>query len=121
MERREFTVPAEDEGQRLDKFLVSVLEGQSRSQVQKLIDEGCAALHRGSSTPAVRANLPVRDGDIVVVSLPAVLDDPRALAVARAADLVVVSIERGRTAHEDARRTVELVGRARVAGCVLVG
>ena len=40
MTPQEFIVPAEFEGQRLDKFLVSVLEGQSRSQVQRLIDEG---------------------------------------------------------------------------------
>ena len=37
MESTELTVPAEYDGQRLDRFLVSLLEGQSRSQIQKLI------------------------------------------------------------------------------------
>ena len=62
----EFTVPADFEGQRLDKFLVSVLEGRSRSQVQKLIDEGRVTLDRKSP----KANLALRDGDRVVVDVP---------------------------------------------------
>lgn len=62
-----FTVPAEYEGQRLDRFLVSVLEGLSRSQVQKLIEDGRVSLDR--KTP--KANLAMREGDRVVVDLPA--------------------------------------------------
>ena len=62
----EFTVPADFEGQRLDKFLVSVLEGRSRSQVQKLIDEGRVTLDRKPP----KANLALRDGDRVVVDVP---------------------------------------------------
>jgi 23S rRNA pseudouridine1911/1915/1917 synthase len=68
--QHEFIVPADYEGQRLDKFLVSVLEGQSRTQVQRLIDDGHTGVRRGQSSPAARANLAVRNGDIVVVSLP---------------------------------------------------
>ena len=67
MERLEFTVGPEYDGQRLDKFLVSVLEGQSRSQVQKLIEDGHVTLDR--KTP--KANLAMRDGDRVVVDVPA--------------------------------------------------
>jgi len=61
-----FTVPPEFEGQRLDKFLVSVLEGHSRSQVQKLIDEGHVRVGRKAAKP----NLAMRDGDEVQVELP---------------------------------------------------
>jgi 23S rRNA pseudouridine1911/1915/1917 synthase len=61
----EFSVPADYEGQRLDKFLVSVLEGQSRSQIQKLIEEGGVRLDR--KTP--KANLALREGDRVIVEL----------------------------------------------------
>lgn len=57
----------------------------------------------------------------IVASVPPVLDDPHALAVARAADLVLVSVERGKTRSVDARRTIDLVGRDRVAGCLLLG
>ena len=67
MPTHEFTVPAEYEGQRLDKFLVSVLDGQSRSQVQKLIEDGRVQLDR--KTP--KANLAMRQGDRIVVELPA--------------------------------------------------
>jgi 23S rRNA pseudouridine1911/1915/1917 synthase len=62
----EFTVSAEFEGERLDKFLVSVLEGQSRSHVQRLIDEGRVTLDRKSP----KANLALRAGDRVAVDVP---------------------------------------------------
>jgi 23S rRNA pseudouridine1911/1915/1917 synthase len=61
-----FIVPADYEGQRLDKFLVSVLEGQSRSQVQKLIEDGRVTLER----KAPKANVAMREGERVVVDLP---------------------------------------------------
>ena len=35
-----FTVPDDSDGVRLDRFLVSVLADQSRSQIQRLIKEG---------------------------------------------------------------------------------
>ncbi len=63
----EFTVPGDYEGQRLDKFLVSVLEGQSRSQVQKLIDDGRVVVDRKTA----KANLAMREGDRVTVDVPA--------------------------------------------------
>ena len=59
-------MPEDEEGQRLDKFLVSVLEGQSRSQVQKLIEDGHVLLDR----KAPKANLAMRGGDRIVVELP---------------------------------------------------
>ena len=70
----EFTVPSEFDGQRLDRFLVSVLESYSRSQIQKLIADGLIAVHRRGSAGAVapRANLTMRDGDAVTVEPPEV-------------------------------------------------
>jgi len=56
----------------------------------------------------------------IILSIPSVVREPLGLAVARAADSVVVAVELGRTRLADARRTVELVGRERVAGCLLV-
>jgi 23S rRNA pseudouridine1911/1915/1917 synthase len=61
----EFTVGPEFEGQRLDRFLVSVLEGYSRSQVQKLIDDGHVRVDRKSA----KSNLAMREGDRVGVEL----------------------------------------------------
>jgi 23S rRNA pseudouridine1911/1915/1917 synthase len=66
MRVQEFIVPAEYTGQRLDKFLVSVLDAHSRSQVQRLIEDGRVRLDR--KTP--KANLAMREGDRVVVELP---------------------------------------------------
>jgi 23S rRNA pseudouridine1911/1915/1917 synthase len=66
VEPLEFSVTPDAEGQRLDRFLVSVLEELSRSQIQKLIADG----HVHVSTRDARANLAVRAGDRVVVNLP---------------------------------------------------
>jgi len=40
MERLEVQVPPDAAGERLDRFLVNVLGGQSRSQIQRLVREG---------------------------------------------------------------------------------
>ena len=61
----EFPVTPEAEGQRLDRFLVTVLAGHSRSQVQKLIADG----HVTVPSRDARANLTVRAGDRVLVQL----------------------------------------------------
>jgi len=62
----EFIVPAEYDGQRLDRFLVSVLEQHSRSQIQKLIADGQVTLPRREA----RANLSVHEGDRITVTIP---------------------------------------------------
>ena len=67
----ELAVAADSDGQRLDRYLVSVLADYSRSQIQKLIADGHVSVRR---TPArrveARANLQVREGDQVVVDAP---------------------------------------------------
>jgi 23S rRNA pseudouridine1911/1915/1917 synthase len=78
----EFTVPPEFEGQRLDRFLVSVLADHSRSQIQRLITDGRITLgepravdgRRGgpSGPPAVaKANRAMHEGETVRVDIPA--------------------------------------------------
>ena len=62
----EFTVPADFNGQRLDRFLVSVLASHSRSQVQRLIADGHVTIDRREARP----NLPMREGERVTVDLP---------------------------------------------------
>jgi 23S rRNA pseudouridine1911/1915/1917 synthase len=74
-----YEVPPEFDGQRLDRFLVSVLEGYSRSQIQKLIAEGqvTVRLKADATTPAAtarkasKANALVREGEQVRVTIPA--------------------------------------------------
>jgi 23S rRNA pseudouridine1911/1915/1917 synthase len=65
--QQEFSVAAESDGQRLDRFLVSVLGDHSRSQIQKLIADG----HVRVGARDARPNLPVRAGERIVVDLPA--------------------------------------------------
>jgi 23S rRNA pseudouridine1911/1915/1917 synthase len=71
-----FDVPPEFDGQRLDRFLVSVLAEHSRSQIQKLIVDGHVMLagegrRGGPSGPPAKPNLLVHEGDLVTVDVPA--------------------------------------------------
>ena len=100
----EFTVTAESAGQRLDRFLVSVLADHSRSQIQKLIADGRVRV----GAREVRPNLPVHAGDRVVVDLP----DPAPASVQpeaspleilyQDADVVVVNKPAGMVVHPGA-------------------
>lgn len=56
----------------------------------------------------------------VIVSVPAVVSEPFSLMVAQAADGVLLGVELGRTSTKDLKRTVDLVGRERIAGCCLL-
>jgi 23S rRNA pseudouridine1911/1915/1917 synthase len=68
----ELVVPDDFEGQRLDRFLVSVLEDRSRSQIQQLITDGRVTVQRGqaAATGIARTNYAVHPGDRVSVDLP---------------------------------------------------
>jgi hypothetical protein len=55
----------------------------------------------------------------LVVSIPPVVVDPVGLAVTQAADAVILCIQKGRTRLAAARRSIELIGRDRIAGCFL--
>jgi 23S rRNA pseudouridine1911/1915/1917 synthase len=100
----EYTVTAESEGQRLDRFLVTVLADHSRSQIQKLIADG----HVRVGTRDVRANLAVRAGERVEVDLPPAA--PTALEAESTpleilhedADIVVVNKPQGMVVHPGA-------------------
>lgn len=56
----------------------------------------------------------------LVISIPAVVSEPLGLAATQLADAIVLTIEMGRTRIADARRTIELIGRERIAGCFVV-
>ena len=105
----DFVVPAELHGQRLDRFLVSVLGEHSRSQVQRLIADGHVALQRSTGrkggAPAPKANAAVHEGDHGTVDIPDVV--PSTLAreelpleiLYQDADLVVVDKPAGMVVH----------------------
>lgn len=56
----------------------------------------------------------------IIIAIPAVVSEPLGLAATQSADVIVLTVELGRTRLADARRTIELVGRDRIAGCFLV-
>jgi 23S rRNA pseudouridine1911/1915/1917 synthase len=64
----EFDIPADQDGQRLDRALVSVLAEHSRSQLQRLIADGCVRV-RGAVV--IKPNTIVHGGDHIEVAVPA--------------------------------------------------
>jgi hypothetical protein len=56
----------------------------------------------------------------VIVAIQPVITEPLGVAIAQAADLAVVCLEMGRSTTASVRRTLELLGRERVAGCILI-
>ena len=101
---REFTVNVDSEGQRLDRFLVTVLADHSRSQIQKLIADG----HVRVAAREARPNLPVRAGDRIVVELPAAAaasveaEEVPLEILHQDADIVVVNKPPGMVVHPGA-------------------
>jgi hypothetical protein len=65
--------------------------------------------------------VPVQEPGRLVIAIPAVVSVPLGLAVVADASMVVLCVDRGRTRLSAVRRTVELIGRERIGGCLLVG
>lgn len=61
-------VQPEHDGLRLDRVLASEIAGYSRSQIQRLIEDGHVRLPR---VRTIKANTPVREGDEIAVTVPA--------------------------------------------------
>jgi 23S rRNA pseudouridine1911/1915/1917 synthase len=98
-------VQREQEGIRLDKLLTEEIPGQSRSQVQRLIDEGHVSLPR---VRQVKSNTVVRDGDVVSVDVPPPVE-PEVAAEALAlevlyqdSDIAVINKPAGMVVHPGA-------------------
>ena len=73
MTQHQLTVPEESAGQRLDRFLASVLGTHSRSQIQRLIETG----HVHVAGRTAKSNQAVKAGQVVSVEVP----EPVAAAV----------------------------------------
>ena len=97
----EVEVSEEYEGERLDRFLTSVLAGHSRSQIQRFIKEGFVIV--GDRQP--RANAQVHAGERVVVDVPppaATEPEPEPIpldVLYEDADLIVVNKPAGMVVH----------------------
>jgi hypothetical protein len=67
-----------------------------------------------------RETLPVGPAAQLVVAIQPVVVEPLGVAIAQAADTVILCVELGKTRLESARRTVELIGPDRVIGAFLI-
>ena len=96
-----FAVPDDSAGARLDVFLVSVLAGQSRSHIQRLIKDGHVRVDGREAKP----NQPVKIGQAIAVDIPDPIDPvPQGEAlplpiVYQDADLIVVDKPAGMVVH----------------------
>jgi 23S rRNA pseudouridine1911/1915/1917 synthase len=102
----DFQVPPEFDGQRLDRFLVSVLADQSRSQLQRLITDGHVTVSTASGlNKAAKSNLQLREADRVRVDSPAaqpseVAGEPLPIEILfQDADVAVVNKPAGMVVH----------------------
>jgi 23S rRNA pseudouridine1911/1915/1917 synthase len=95
------TVPVENGGDRIDRFLASVVPGQSRAQLQRLIKDG----HVRVGGRAVKPNHAVRDGELIDVDVPEPIDpvpQPEDLPlpiVYQDRDLIVIDKPAGMVVH----------------------
>jgi len=96
-----FSVPDESAGTRLDVFLVSVLAGHSRSNIQRLIKEG----HVRVDGRGAKSNQAMKAGQHVAVDVPEPVDPaprPEALSLPilfQDRDLIVVDKPAGMVVH----------------------
>jgi 23S rRNA pseudouridine1911/1915/1917 synthase len=99
------TIQPEHDGLRLDRVLASEIAGQSRSQIQRLIEDGHVTLAR---VKTIKANTAVRDGDVISVTLPEpVVAAPGAEAIPldvlfEDPDIIVVNKPAGMVVHPGA-------------------
>jgi 23S rRNA pseudouridine1911/1915/1917 synthase len=99
------TIQPEHEGLRLDRVLASEIAGQSRSQIQRLIEEGHVTLAR---VKAIKANTAVREGDVIAVTLPEPIaatpgaEDIPLDVVFEDRDLIVINKPAGMVVHPGA-------------------
>jgi 23S rRNA pseudouridine1911/1915/1917 synthase len=100
--RLEFTADADNEGNRLDRFLAGEVADYSRSQIQRLIEAGHVTHSR---VKKAKANSEIREGDVIAIELPDV--EPSALCAEDIPleilfddpDLVVVNKPAGMVVH----------------------
>lgn len=102
MATTQITVTPELDGLRLDKLLADEIPGYSRSQIQRLIEEGRVTLPRVTK---VKPNTVVRAGDVVTIDIPPPVEttvEPEALPLDilyEDSDIVVVNKPAGMVVH----------------------
>lgn len=101
MEVSKFNIDPEEAGKRLDSFLSEKIEGYSRTYMQKLIEEG----HSTVNGKAAKANLKLRQGDLVAVTVPDPIPlevEPEKIAleiVHEDNDIIIINKPQGMVVH----------------------
>lgn len=113
-----------DSARRLSDVHGLIADGASRWLLGAIEAEAkitlAPAVEGEESAPPARAPRPVSHYGQVIIAVRSVLEEPLGVAVAQAADAVVLCVEMGRSRLPSARRTLELVGPERVLGTFLV-
>lgn len=101
MENFDIIIKAEESGERIDALLVRILPDYTRSQIQKLLDQGNVTL-KGK---ALKKNYRCNSGDLISIVLPDIQDVPLVAQnipldiVYEDNDVVVVNKARGMVVH----------------------
>lgn len=121
-EARNFLVPKEAAGQRLDQFLTTQLEGVSRSRIQLLLEQGDVLLD--GARP--KASLKLRGGESIVITgephpapLKAVAEDIPLNVVYEDKDLAVIDKPAGMMVHAGAGSTDDVRSRGTLVNALL--
>jgi hypothetical protein len=104
------TVGGRIHGAAVTAFVAESLDFDSAAEIATTL-----AASTSSSSPRGGS----RDGQVIVAVEPLV-SRPLAIGIARSADIALLCIEKGRTRIDSAQRTIELVGRDRVVGCLML-
>lgn len=121
-QERVFEVPAEARGQRLDRFLVSQLDGVSRSRVQLLLDQGKVEVNHGPAKPSFK----LRGGERVIVTgeprpapLKAEAENIPLDVVYEDDDLAIVNKPAGMVVHAGAGQSADARSRGTLVNALL--
>lgn len=104
IEEKRFTVLEEDCNQRIDRYLTTVLDGYSRSYLQKLLKEQAVKVNES----LVKSNYKVNTGDRIQVNLPeaaefeAVAEELTLDIIYEDQDIIIINKPKGMVVHPSA-------------------
>jgi hypothetical protein len=108
----------------LQQYVERVRQGAERprpASEQRVVDVGArAAEQEAGAYPSGNGQALAIPAAKLVISIPAVVSEPLGLAVAQFADAVLLTVHLGKTRIAEVRRTIDLIGRDRIVGCVIV-
>lgn len=101
MEKLSFTISTDDNGQRIDKFLSTAVEGKSRAFIQGIIDEKKVEVNN----KVVKSNYKIKSNDLIEVIMPDPVElnvEPEEMdldIVHEDEDLIIINKSKGVVVH----------------------